>query len=118
MVNTSVNSLLPKDRSGSTRSNSRLAPCFTCSACPPSNIAHHLEESTHTARLPANASVACSSLPGLTTFTHNEPFPEANQLWSPDVGQKHHFSINLFKPLRFLLRAALESLVLLSLCQN
>ncbi|MEQ2304591.1 hypothetical protein AMECASPLE_028697 [Ameca splendens] len=57
MVNTSLNSVLPKDRSGSTRSNSRLAPRFTCSACPPSNIAHHLEESAHTTRLPANLSL-------------------------------------------------------------
>ncbi|MEQ2226382.1 hypothetical protein ILYODFUR_026915 [Ilyodon furcidens] len=54
MVKTSLNSLLPKDLSGSTRSNSTLAPRFTCSACPPSKIVHHLEQSTHTAHLPAN----------------------------------------------------------------
>ncbi|MEQ2296862.1 hypothetical protein AMECASPLE_028742 [Ameca splendens] len=54
MVKTSLNSLLPKDLSGSTRSNSTLAPHFTCSACPPSKIVHHLEQSAHMARLPAN----------------------------------------------------------------
>ncbi|MEQ2243496.1 hypothetical protein ILYODFUR_007547 [Ilyodon furcidens] len=52
MVNTSLNLPLSKDRSGSARSDYKIAHRFTCLACPPSNAFHCSEESTHTGRWP------------------------------------------------------------------
>ncbi|KAK5611292.1 hypothetical protein CRENBAI_019042 [Crenichthys baileyi] len=56
MVNTSV--ILPqsKDHSGSTGSDCKIAPHFTCPVCPPSNAIHHLEEFARTVRLPVSLS--------------------------------------------------------------
>ncbi|MED6275730.1 hypothetical protein CHARACLAT_029460 [Characodon lateralis] len=68
MVNTSVNLPQSKDRSGSTRSDCKIASRFTCPACPPSNTIHHLEEITCTARLPVNLSIR-----GLLTSPQIQP---------------------------------------------
>ncbi|KAK5619239.1 hypothetical protein CRENBAI_020313 [Crenichthys baileyi] len=67
MVNTSVNLLQFKDRSGSTRSDCKNAPHFTCPDCPPSNTIHHLEEFARTAR-----SLVSLNLCGLLTSPQNQ----------------------------------------------
>ncbi|MEQ2286117.1 hypothetical protein AMECASPLE_038825 [Ameca splendens] len=67
MVNTSVNLPQSMDHSGSTRSDCKIAPRFTCPVCPPSNAIHHLEEFIHRARLPISL-----SLRGLLTSSQNQ----------------------------------------------
>ncbi|MED6242427.1 hypothetical protein ATANTOWER_004557 [Ataeniobius toweri] len=66
-VNISINLPQSKDRSRSTRSDFKIAPRFTCPACPPSNTIHHLEEFARTARLPVSL-----SLGGLLTSSQNQ----------------------------------------------
>ncbi|MEQ2253072.1 hypothetical protein ILYODFUR_028289 [Ilyodon furcidens] len=70
MVNISMNLPHSKDRSGSTRSDFKIAPCFTCPACPSSNAVHHLEELARTARLPVS-----HSLRGLRISPQNQHNP-------------------------------------------
>ncbi|MEQ2252573.1 hypothetical protein ILYODFUR_023104 [Ilyodon furcidens] len=70
MVNTSVNLPQSKNCSGSKRSDCKIAPRFTCPACPPSNSIHHLEEFARTARLPVSL-----SLHGFLTFPQNQHTP-------------------------------------------
>ncbi|KAK5612809.1 hypothetical protein CRENBAI_006310 [Crenichthys baileyi] len=67
MVNTSLNFPQPEDRSGSIGSDCKIAPRFTCPACPPSNAIHHLEEPALTACLPVNL-----NLHGLPTSPQNQ----------------------------------------------
>ncbi|MED6232516.1 hypothetical protein ATANTOWER_031598, partial [Ataeniobius toweri] len=57
----------------------RSDPRFTCPACPPSNAIHHLEESTHTARLPVNLSLRGLFTSPQNQLNHNEPIPEATE---------------------------------------
>ncbi|MED6240257.1 hypothetical protein ATANTOWER_018257 [Ataeniobius toweri] len=64
MVNTSVN--LPKY----TKSDCKIAPRFTCPACPPSNAIHHLEEFACTARLPVSLSLHCLLTSSQNKHTH------------------------------------------------
>ncbi|MEQ2245671.1 hypothetical protein ILYODFUR_030365 [Ilyodon furcidens] len=67
MVNTSGNLPQFKDCSGSTRSDCKIAPRFTCPACPPSNAIHHLEDPARTAPLPVSL-----GLRGLPTPPQNQ----------------------------------------------
>ncbi|MEQ2236283.1 hypothetical protein ILYODFUR_010984, partial [Ilyodon furcidens] len=70
MVNNSVNLPQSKDRLGSTRSDCKIAPCFTCPACLPSNTIHHLEEPAHTACSPVSL-----NLRGFLTSPQNQHTP-------------------------------------------
>ncbi|MEQ2304560.1 hypothetical protein AMECASPLE_028408 [Ameca splendens] len=130
MVNTSVNLPQSRDRSGFTRSDCKIAPPFTCPACPPSNAIHHLEKFA-TARLPVSLSLhglltssqnQHTHQPGTLTFniknhlpdSNCSPFPskailEGHWLRNPDTAQKNTISINLFKPFLSLWCAALVS---------
>ncbi|MEQ2293819.1 hypothetical protein AMECASPLE_037404, partial [Ameca splendens] len=67
MVNTSMNLPQSKYCPGSTRSDFKIAPCFTCPACPPSNAIHHLQEFARTACLSVSL-----SLRGLLTSPQNQ----------------------------------------------
>ncbi|MEQ2253984.1 hypothetical protein ILYODFUR_038234 [Ilyodon furcidens] len=67
MVNTSMNLPQSKYCPRSTRSDFKIAPRFTCPACPPSSAIHHMEEFARTARLPVSL-----SLRGLLTSPQNQ----------------------------------------------
>ncbi|MEQ2283676.1 hypothetical protein AMECASPLE_013993 [Ameca splendens] len=111
MVNNSVNLPQSKDRSGSTRSDCKIAPNFTCPACPPSNTIHHLEEPAHTA-----CSLVSPQSPWLAHFSSEPTHSSTMRRSLKPTGYgilalpRNTISINLFKPLLSLWCAVLECL--------
>ncbi|KAK5609600.1 hypothetical protein CRENBAI_003338 [Crenichthys baileyi] len=118
----SVNLLQSKDCSGSIRSDCKIAPRFTCPACPPSNAIHHLEEPAATACLPVSLGLHClltSPQSQLLPFNIKNHLIDGNRTLLPSrlkhaaygilTLPKNTISINLFKPFLSLWCAALES---------
>ncbi|MED6270696.1 hypothetical protein CHARACLAT_013027 [Characodon lateralis] len=111
MVNTSVNLPQSKGHSGSTRSNCKITPHFTCPACPPSNTINHVEEIAR-----SHSKLDCPpQSPWLAHFSSEPTHSSTMSRSLKPAGYgiltlpKNTISKNWFKPVLSLWYAVLES---------